>query len=105
MKVYLDGDVANPEIQTTAAKNYNTSEIVLGTRSDGYAPFQGRLDEVAFFDTALTPAQIQAHFAAAKADDAGPRCDSQGQSAGLLAAGRDRRRTWLPASRRPTSGW
>ncbi len=67
VKVYLDGDTANAELQTTAPKNYNTSEIFLGTRSDGYAPFQGRLDEVVFFDTALTPAQVQAHHAAAKA--------------------------------------
>jgi hypothetical protein len=67
VKVYLDGDVANPEIQAAAPKSYATSEIVLGTRADGYAPFQGRLDEVAFFDGALSPEQIQAHFAAAKA--------------------------------------
>jgi hypothetical protein len=67
VKVYLDGDVANPEIQAKAPKSFTSSEIVLGTRSDGYAPFQGRLDEVAYFDAALSPEQIQAHFAAAKA--------------------------------------
>jgi hypothetical protein len=67
VKVYLDGEVTNPELQTTAPKNYNSNEIFLGTRSDGYAPFQGRLDEVVFFDSALTPAQVQAHYAAAKA--------------------------------------
>ncbi len=67
VKVYLDGDIANPELQTTAPKNYNANEIFLGTRSDGFAPFQGRLDEIVFFDTALTPAQVQAHHAAAKA--------------------------------------
>jgi hypothetical protein len=67
MKVYLDGEVANPEISTTAAKNFNASQIVLGTRSDGFGPFQGRLDEVAVFDVVLAPAQIQAHFNAAKA--------------------------------------
>jgi concanavalin A-like lectin/glucanase superfamily protein len=67
IKVYLDGDVANPEIQGAAAKNFNASQITLGTRSDGFGPFQGRLDEVAVFDAALQPPQIQAHFAAAKA--------------------------------------
>lgn len=67
VKVYLDGDIANAELQTTAPKNYNANEIFLGTRSDGFAPFQGRLDEVVFFDTALTPAQVQSHHAAAKA--------------------------------------
>jgi hypothetical protein len=65
--VYLDGDTANPEIQSKAAKNFNASQIVLGTRSDGFGPFQGRLDEVAVFDSPLAPAQVQAHFAAAKA--------------------------------------
>jgi hypothetical protein len=67
VKVYLNGDVANPELQAKAPKSYSASEIVLGTRADGYAPFQGRLDEVAFFDAALTPEQVAAHFAAAKA--------------------------------------
>jgi hypothetical protein len=67
VKVYLDGDVANPEIAAKAPKRFASSEIVLGTRADGYAPFQGRLDEVAFFDVALSPEQVAAHFAAAKA--------------------------------------
>jgi hypothetical protein len=67
VKVFLNGDVANPEIQTTAAKNFNSNQVVLGTRSDGFAPFQGRLDEVAVFDAGLMPAQVQAHFNAAKA--------------------------------------
>ena len=67
VKIYLDGDVANPEIQVQAAKNFDASQIVLDTRADGFGPFQGRLDEVAFFDVALPPAQVQAHFAAAKA--------------------------------------
>ncbi len=66
VKVYLDGDVANPEVQATAPKSFNSNQIVLGTRADGYAPFQGRLDEVAFFDAPLSPEQVQAHFAAAK---------------------------------------
>jgi Concanavalin A-like lectin/glucanases superfamily len=66
VKVYLDGD-ANPEIAAKAPKSFDACRIVLGTRADGFAPFKGRLDEVAFFDAALSPAQIQAHFAAAKA--------------------------------------
>jgi hypothetical protein len=67
VKVYLDGEVANPEIQAKAPKSFNSREIVLGTRADGFAPFMGRLDEVAFFDAPLTPEQVAAHFAAAKA--------------------------------------
>lgn len=66
VRVYLDGDVANPELQATAPKSFNANQVVLGTRADGYAPLQGRLDEAAFFDAALSPEQVQAHFAAAK---------------------------------------
>ena len=65
--MYLDGDTANPEIQATAAKNFDSQQIVLGTRADGFGPFQGRLDEVAAFDVPLAPEQVAAHFAAAKA--------------------------------------
>ncbi|MEX2115206.1 MAG: LamG domain-containing protein, partial [Pirellulales bacterium] len=72
--VYLNGETANPEIQTTLAKNYDANQITLGTRSDGYGPFQGRLDEVVVFDSALPPEKVQAHFNAAKA--ATPACDA-----------------------------
>jgi hypothetical protein len=67
VKVYLDGDVANPEIVATAAKNFDSAHVTLGTRSDGFGPLQGRLDEVVVFDAALAPEQVAAHFAAAKA--------------------------------------
>ncbi|MEX0678252.1 MAG: LamG-like jellyroll fold domain-containing protein [Pirellulales bacterium] len=66
VKVYLDGDI-NPEIAAKAPKSFDSGRIVLGTRADGFAPFQGRLDEVAFFDAAISPQQVAAHFAAAKA--------------------------------------
>jgi hypothetical protein len=66
VKVYLNGD-PNPEIQATAPKGFASSAITLGTRADGFAPFQGRLDEVAVFDMPLKPEQVQAHFNAAKA--------------------------------------
>jgi hypothetical protein len=67
IKVYLDGEIANPEIQTTAAKNFDDNQVFFGTRGDGFAPFQGRLDEIVVFDAVLSPAQIQAHYSAAKA--------------------------------------
>jgi len=66
VRVYLDGNVANPEIQATVPKRFDQNQIVLGTRADGYGPFQGRLDEAAFFDAVLSPEQVAAHFAAAK---------------------------------------
>ncbi len=65
--VILNGDAANPEIQTTAPRNFDDNQVFLGTRADGYAPFKGRMDEVAVFDAALPPAQVQAHYNAAKA--------------------------------------
>jgi hypothetical protein len=68
VSVYLDGETAKPEIQVTAAKNFQSNQITLGTRSDGFGPFQGRLDEVVAFDAALAPAMIQAHYNAAKAE-------------------------------------
>jgi hypothetical protein len=67
VRVYLNGDVGNPEIQAAVSKAYSTSQITLGTRADGFAPFKGRLDEVAVYDAALSPEQVAAHFAAAKA--------------------------------------
>ncbi len=67
VKVYLDGEVATPEIQFNGAKNFDSNKLVFGTRADGFAPFQGRLDEVAIFDAPLAPAQVQAHYNAAKA--------------------------------------
>jgi hypothetical protein len=66
VRVYLNGDVANPEIQGSSAPRATSTGVVLGTRSDGYAPFQGRIDEAALFAKPLQPEQIQAHFAAAK---------------------------------------
>lgn len=66
IKVYLNGD-ANPEIHTAAGKNFASNTITLGTRADGFSPFQGRLDEVAFFDVPLSGEQVHAHFEAAKA--------------------------------------
>ena len=65
VKVYLNGDVQNPEIAANVPKRYDTARIMLGNRADGFAPFAGRLDEVAFFDSALSPERIAAHHAAA----------------------------------------
>ncbi len=64
IRVYLNGDVTNSEIRGAVPRRANSSQVVLGTRADGYAPFQGRLDEAAFFAKVLTPEQVQAHFAA-----------------------------------------
>ena len=66
--VILNGETANPEIRATAAKNFASNQITLGSRGDGFGPLQGRLDEVAVFDGALPPEKVQAHFGAAKVE-------------------------------------
>src|SRR5438128_1545897 len=45
----------------------------IGARSDGNAtfPWAGKADEVAFYNTVLTPSQIAAHYAAATTNAAG----------------------------------
>ncbi|MFM9031927.1 MAG: PVC-type heme-binding CxxCH protein, partial [Opitutaceae bacterium] len=61
----LDGR-ADPEIDAviTAGSAQPAREIFLAGRCDGFAPFEGKLDEVAVYDRALTAAEITAHFAA-----------------------------------------
>jgi hypothetical protein len=65
--VYLDGH-PEPEIagqaEETAVKGAN---LFLGGRGDGVANFEGKLDEVAFYDRALDPAEIAVHFREAHA--------------------------------------
>ena len=41
------------------ARTSTPARSCFGTRSDGFGPFQGRLDEVAVFDAALAPAQVR----------------------------------------------
>ncbi|MDY7107210.1 MAG: FG-GAP-like repeat-containing protein [Planctomycetota bacterium] len=74
MKLYLNGDLASDDdydggLGTSSGGAGNYEPIALGANSWGsrdrrIAPlryeFEGRLDEVAVFDTALQPAQVQA---------------------------------------------
>lgn len=55
--VYLDGD-AQPEDRQLSEPTYGSagSTIFLGGRTDRLFGLEGRLDEVALFDRALTPA-------------------------------------------------
>jgi putative membrane-bound dehydrogenase-like protein len=61
--VYLDGR-PEPEIDTPLPTPTPAGRLrlLLGGRPDGYAGFEGRLDEVALYDRALEPAEITAHF-------------------------------------------
>ena len=59
VRVYLNGR-AEPEIEmnvTVAGGSFD--ELFLGGRSDGAANWEGRLDEVALFNRALTPDEIK----------------------------------------------
>ncbi|MFM8338154.1 MAG: PVC-type heme-binding CxxCH protein, partial [Opitutaceae bacterium] len=65
VRVHLDGRT-EPEIDAaiTAGPAKPTAEIFFAGRCDGFAPFEGKIDEVAVYDRALTAAEIAAHFAA-----------------------------------------
>ncbi|MCP4890888.1 MAG: c-type cytochrome, partial [Planctomycetaceae bacterium] len=68
IKVYLNGDI-EPEIDGELPVDYpdQCSQFFIGGRADNFANLQGMLDEVAFYDRALTPAEIASHFQAAGA--------------------------------------
>ncbi len=65
--VYLDGKT-EPEIvgalkSTVPSKSI---DLFLGGRSDGYANFEGKIDEVALYDRALKPSEVAAHYRASR---------------------------------------
>jgi hypothetical protein len=64
--VYLNGD-AEPEISGEAGVSYQPGQdaLLVGGRADNYASFEGKLDEVAVYDRALTPGEATAHWKAA----------------------------------------
>jgi Concanavalin A-like lectin/glucanases superfamily len=71
-----NGFVQNGNVPPTGVNTYNynytyengyavvgSSPTILGWRSDGgFNPFSGSIDDVAVYNKALTPAQIQSHF-------------------------------------------
>jgi len=63
MKIYTNGVLATTTISgTVPATMYNNTNMTptIGTRPDGSSRWDGRLDEIRVYDTALTQAQIQA---------------------------------------------
>jgi hypothetical protein len=64
--VYLNGSAA-PEIagEAAAAAGAKGATLFLGGRCDAFANFEGKIDEVAVFDRALSAKEIAAHHAAA----------------------------------------
>jgi len=63
--VYLNGD-ATPEMQGDLAITYpkNCRQLFIGGRNDNFAGFLGAIDEVAFYNRALRPKEVTAHFVA-----------------------------------------
>jgi hypothetical protein len=65
--VYLDGN-PEPEISGDAQEIATKGAVLfLGGRGDGVANFEGKLDEVAYYDRALDGAEVAAHVRAASA--------------------------------------
>ena len=63
--VYLDGG-ESPEISGTMPRSVPAGlPVFIGGRSDSLFNFCGQIDEVAFYDRALTPAEIKRHVQAA----------------------------------------
>lgn len=65
--VYLNGN-PKPEILGEAEPGYaeGVAELIIAGRSDNFSNFQGQLGAVAVFNRALSTAEVQKHFAAAK---------------------------------------
>lgn len=60
LRVYLNG-ASHPEIETDSpAQTPVDGELFLGGRCDDESNWEGRLDEIAIFDRALTPQEIEA---------------------------------------------
>lgn len=66
VRVYLNG-ATEPEIegQLQATFPERCGQLFVGARNDRFAPFQGRIDQIAIYDRPLPPEEIAAHFAAA----------------------------------------
>jgi hypothetical protein len=61
-RLYINGNQV--ATQTTGAVTQGLGDIYIGQLVASILPFDGSLDEVAIYPTALTPAQIAAHYAA-----------------------------------------
>lgn len=67
ISVYLDGG-RSPEISGPAEIGYGAGcgQLFFGGRNDGFAPLEGKLDEVSVYDRALSADEIAAHDAASR---------------------------------------
>ena len=60
VRVYLNGN-SQPEIETKAPAGFPVGfdRLFFGGRCDGQSNWEGRLDEIAVFDRALAPEEIE----------------------------------------------
>jgi hypothetical protein len=64
-RVYLNG-AAQPEIQIEDAPAFKAERLQFAGRAAGPFNWEGKLDELALYNKALTPAEIAAHYEAGK---------------------------------------
>ena len=64
LRAYLDGDALGTRSFSNPLDTLNPSGFVVGADAFGSSPFYGGLDEVAVYRSALSSAQVAAHFAA-----------------------------------------
>jgi hypothetical protein len=73
--LYVNGVNTNATVSGAGGYNPNSAAspgiFSVGSYDTGSNPFTGAVDETAFYNTALTPAQILAHFNAASSPVAG----------------------------------
>ncbi|MCU0980410.1 MAG: LamG domain-containing protein, partial [Pirellulaceae bacterium] len=64
VRVYLNG-AREPEIEGRLPPTFpdHCGQIFVGARNERFAPFQGRIDQVAIYDRPLRPDEVAAHFA------------------------------------------
>ncbi|WP_193213048.1 LamG domain-containing protein [Luteolibacter marinus] len=75
-KLYVNGVATNalndiPAGQSTTYNPSTTATLTLGALGDNSSPYRGQVDEVAFYSTELSPAQIAAHYSTASSPVAG----------------------------------
>jgi len=67
VRVYLNGN-RQPEIagEIDVTVPANGTELFIGGRNDNFANFEGKIDEVAVYDRALSAEEVSAHYRASK---------------------------------------
>jgi putative membrane-bound dehydrogenase-like protein len=65
VRVHLDGKPV-PDLEGELPVKIESEDVFIGGRADNFANWEGKLDEVAIFDRALTPNEASALYQAAK---------------------------------------